>query len=134
MTVKNVKKQIDYWFRTAANDLETAQIIFDAGKNYHHCLFFCHLVLEKGLKALVVRETKAIPPKIHDLEMLAERAGVSLSNDLAEFLSLMNTFNLEARYPDEKFEIYKKATRPYTRKLFDKTKEAFKWIKELAKR
>ncbi len=51
----NVKKQIDYWLTTAKSDLETAEIIFKAGKNYHHCLFFCHLVLEKGLKALVAK-------------------------------------------------------------------------------
>jgi HEPN domain-containing protein len=90
-----VKQQIEYWIKTARGDLETAQLIFDSGRNLHHCLFFCHLALEKGLKANVVKKTKATPPKIHDLEILAEKAGLDLPDDMKDFFSLMNTFNLE---------------------------------------
>lgn len=99
----NVKKQIQYWLKTAEKDWETAQIIFDAGKNYHHCLFFCHLVLEKGLKANVVKVTGTVPPKIH-------------------------TFNIEGRYPDMRYQIYKSATKSLTKKLLNKTKEEFQWM------
>ena len=133
MTVKNAKKQIDYWFRTAANDLETAQIIFDAGKNYHHCLFFCHLVLEKGLKANVVRTTGAVPPKIHNLLLLAERAEMLLTQEQKDFLRFMNGFNIEGRYPDEQFEIYKRTTKALAKELFTKTKEQFEWMRKLAR-
>lgn len=129
----NVKKQIQYWLKTAENDLETAQLIFDAGKNYHHCLFFCHLVLEKGLKALVVKRTESYPPKIHDLEMLAAKADLQLTDDLKDFFFLMTKYCLEGRYPDEKFEIYKKANKRTARDLLSKTRAEYKWIEALAK-
>jgi len=53
-------------------NLETAQIIFDSGKNYHHCLFFCHLILEKALKANVVKATGKIPPRSLAKKLLAK--------------------------------------------------------------
>lgn len=130
----NAKKQVEYWLTTARSDLETAQTIFDSGKNLHHCLFFCHLVLEKGMKALVARRTGSLPPRIHDLELLAERASLLLTSELKDFFSLMNSFNLEARYPDERFRIYKKATKKYTDGLLKKTKETFGWLNEELKR
>jgi HEPN domain-containing protein len=128
----NVKRQIDYCLTTAKSDLVTAEIIFKAGRNYHHCLFFCHLVLEKGLKALVVKETKKIPPKIHNLPLLAEKASVSFDAKQTDFLVLMNSFNIEARYPDEQYQIYKKLTKAYTTKLLEKTRKQFEWMERLA--
>ncbi len=92
----NVKRQVQYWLKSADSDLETAQIIFDSGKSLHYCLFFCHLVMEKGLKGLVAKRTESIPPRIHDLEVLAEKADIDLSEEMKEFFSLMNTYNLEA--------------------------------------
>jgi HEPN domain-containing protein len=129
----NVRKQIDYWLTTAKSDLETAEIIFRSGRNYHHCLFFCHLVLEKGLKALVVKATKKIPPRIHSLPLLGDKAKVSLEDDQRDFLLLMNGFNIEGRYPDEQFGIYKRVTKSYAAKLLAKTREQFEWMEELAR-
>ncbi len=37
-----------------------------------HALFWTHLTLEKMLKAHVCRQTKAVPPKIHNLLTLAK--------------------------------------------------------------
>jgi len=97
-----LRNNIEYWLRTAKDDLVTAQIIFDAGKNYHHCLFFCHLIMEKGLKALVVKQTKDVPPKIHNLLMLSKLAKLELTKEQQIFIAEVNTFNIEGRYPDEK--------------------------------
>ncbi len=129
----NVKRQVEYWSKTATDDLETAQIIYNAGKNYHHCLFFCHLVLEKGLKANVAKATAKIPPRIHNLILLAEKAKLELSDEQTDLLTLMNTFNIEGRYPDMQYQIYKSATKSLTKKLLNKTKEQFKWMEKLAK-
>jgi len=130
----DVKEQVAYWIKSAKDDLETAEVIFKNAKRFHYCLFFCHLTLEKGLKALVVKHTEKTPPKIHDLEILSEKADLNLSDDMKRFFSLMNTFNLEARYPDEKFKIYKKSTKQYAEPLLNKTKATFQWIKEESKR
>lgn len=68
------------------------------------------------------------------MELLAERASLVLTSEMKDFFSLMNSFNLEARYPDERFRIYKKATKRYTEPLLKKTKETFEWINEELKR
>jgi HEPN domain-containing protein len=129
----NVEKQIEYWLKAARSDLEVAGMIFDSGKGLHYCLFLCHLVLEKGLKAVYVRRNEKIPPRIHDLESLAEKANLTISRKDKDFLSAMTTFNLEARYPDEQFKIYKRATKRYTERMFSKTMNVIQWLEKLAR-
>ncbi len=46
----DVEKQIDYWTSSAKDDLVTAKILIEK-ERYLHGLFFCHLVIEKALKA-----------------------------------------------------------------------------------
>lgn len=69
----DTKKQVEYWITNAENDLETAKLLIDNRKILHG-LFFCHLVIEKAIKAHVVIETKEIPPKSHNLIYLSERS------------------------------------------------------------
>lgn len=45
-------------------------------KRYDACLFFCHLVLEKLLKGLVVKRTEKAAPCIHDLAELLKTTGI----------------------------------------------------------
>ena len=130
MTI-NTRRLIDYWLTTAKSDFETAEALFNNGKRLHHCLFFCHLVIEKYLKALVVKRIENIPPKTHDLEYLAKKATLDLSQEDLDFLTEMNQFVLEARYPDEKLEIYKKATKRLVRKYFNQTKEFTQWLEKI---
>ena len=71
-------KVIQYWVTISRNDFETAELLF-RNKKYHHALFFCHLSVEKMLKAVVVKNSKTAPPLIHDLVRLAEKARLSVS-------------------------------------------------------
>lgn len=129
----DVQKQIEYWLTTAETDIATAKTIFDSGKNYHYALFFCHLTLEKYLKALVVKKTENYPPRIHDLELLAEKAGLHVNESQLIFLREMTEYNLEARYPDEQYEIYKKVNEPLARSTMKMTEEYIEWIKKSLK-
>jgi len=52
----DTNKQIDYWVKGAFSDIETAELLL-TGKKYVKSLFFCHLAIEKILKALVVKNT-----------------------------------------------------------------------------
>lgn len=52
----NISKQIQYWQKGAYDDIETAKILIENGKLVHG-LFFCHLSIEKIVKALVVKTT-----------------------------------------------------------------------------
>ncbi len=126
----NFKKQIDYWLKAAESDLETAKGILKTGKNLHYCLFFCHLTIEKHMKALIAKITHQMPPRSHDLEFLSEKASLKLEIKDLDFLTEMNGFNLETRYPDEQFEIYKKATVTRTKKYFKRTEEFTIWLQQ----
>lgn len=80
-----------------------------------------------------MRKVKQIPPKSHDLEYLAEKAGLNLQVEDSDFLTEMNQFVLEARYPDEKLDIYKKATKIIAESYFKRTIQFTTWLKEIVK-
>jgi HEPN domain-containing protein len=86
------------------SNLETAEILIASGK-YVEGMFFCHLSVEKILKALVVKKTGEIPPKSHDIFYLAGIAHIELSEDQTEFIQILMKYQLEGRYP----EFYPKA-------------------------
>ena len=99
---------IDYWVKSAAHDLESAETLFQH-QRYDWCLFLGHLVIEKAIKAFFVRDNPKVPvPKIHKLAKLAERTKLQLSAEQKAFLVQITEFNIQSRYPDYKFEFYKK--------------------------
>lgn len=59
------------------NDIDTAELLINNNKLLHG-LFFCHLVLEKIIKAHVVLTTKNIPPKSHDLLYLLKKNRINI--------------------------------------------------------
>jgi len=76
----------DYWIKTSREDFRAAESLFEK-RLYPQCLFFCHLSLEKLLKALVIKTTKNHPPFIHDLRKLAEIAKLSLTEEKEKSLA-----------------------------------------------
>jgi len=92
-------KQIDYWIRGADSDIETAELLFK-GRKYIEGLFFCHLTIEKLIKALIVKNTGELAPKSHNLVYLAELAGTILSAEQNQFMSILMKYQLEGRYPE----------------------------------
>ena len=67
---KNVKN----WVATSNYDIRTADAMYKAGR-YIYVVFMCHLAMEKMLKALLAKKyPQDIPPKIHNLINLAQRA------------------------------------------------------------
>lgn len=103
----NIIKQIDYWKNTAENDIDTALILVRSGKNVEG-MFFCHLCIEKIIKALIVKQINDIPPKSHDLFYLANIAKIEVSESQSEFMQILMKYQLEGRYP----EYYPKAPSP----------------------
>jgi len=70
------------------------------------------------------------PPLTHDLVMLAEKAGIEISQAEKEELAEISTFNIAARYDDYKLKFYKKATKEYSDKWFEKSTKLFNKIGE----
>lgn len=123
----NEQKIIYYWTTASKQDFETSEILFENEK-YYHALFFCHLSIEKNLKAIIVKTTHEAPPLQHDLVRLAERTGIKLSAKQKVELAEISTFNIEARYDDYKLSFYKKANKKFTSKYVNKTKKILKWL------
>lgn len=122
------KEHINYWLKSARHDLVTAEDLFE-NKRYDWCLFLAHLVIEKALKALWVRDNNNnIPPKVHNLLKLTESIKIDLSEEQQMFLLNINDFNIEARYPDYKFSFHRKCTRKFTTKTFNEIKAFYKWL------
>ena len=128
-----IEHHIEFWLDSADHDLDTAESLFTAGK-YDWCLFLGHLVLEKALKALYVRDNdNQMPPRSHNLVKLAEKTTLPLSDELKLFLDEVTDFNLEVRYPEYKREFYKICTKEFCEKKLSKIKESYLWMKSLIK-
>jgi HEPN domain-containing protein len=95
----DINKQIDYWTKGAISDIETAELLLTANKHIEG-LFFCHLTIEKILKALMVKNTNQLAPKSHNLIYLSELAKVNLSDDNTSLLSVLMKYQIEGRYPE----------------------------------
>ena len=125
----NLKKQVKYWVKTAEHDWEVAGALWRT-KKYDACLFFCHLVTEKILKAAVVEKTKQYAPRVHNLVLLAQSADITLDDRQEEMLSQINHFNIAVRYPIDQKEFYKLATKKFSEQYYKFTKEFLTWIKK----
>jgi HEPN domain-containing protein len=124
----DIEKQINYWLTSSSMDWQTANDIYNSDKNFHYCLFICHLTIEKLLKAIVVQKTNTFPPKSHNLTRLAELALLDVTIDQIKLMEELNQFQLDTRYPDEKFSLYNKATKEFTTERISKIRELRQWL------
>lgn len=132
MTAKDKQQQqeaIQFWRESAERDRATAQSLFEQ-KHYDWSLFVYHLAIEKLLKGLVTQK-EIDPPPVHKLVRLAELAGLQLSSEQRDWLSVVTQFNIEARYPDEKNAFYKKANHEFTALWQNRCNDLFIWLEKL---
>jgi HEPN domain-containing protein len=120
---------LNYCFTSSEKKFETAQFLFSS-RRYSDCLFFCHLSLEMMLKGKFVEARDSMFPLVHDLEFVARKIPLDLPAKFAKELSVINTFNIAARYDDYKLSFYKKATRQFAQKYFKLSKELLVWLKK----
>ena len=121
------EEKVNYWVSTAENDWRVAGHLFEKG-DYPYALFFGHLTLEKLLKAVFIKKFDESPPFTHRLVFLAEKAELLVTAEQLELLEIVTDFNLEARYPDEKFSFFKKCTAQFTQNYLTKIEELKKWL------
>lgn len=121
----NAQKQIDYWINGAEDGIITADLLIRE-KRILHGLFFCHLVIEKAIKAHYVKTTGEVAPRSHNLLYLSENAGLTYDNDTQIFLGILMKYQLQGRYPD-----YNPVLPDLIRvqEYFDKTKNLLQWLK-----
>ena len=122
----DLNKQIKYWTDGADSDIDTAKILIKNEK-YLHGLFFCHLTIEKTIKAHIVKSTHQIPPKLHNLFRLLETTGIDADDKTLEFFGILMKYQLEGRYPDYNPVVPdKRKVRGYLKK----TEEMLSWLKK----
>jgi len=121
----NIQKQIDYWIHGAEDDMITAQLLIQERRTLHG-LFFCHLVIEKAIKAHWVKKNNDVAPRSHNLINLSEEASLEFDSDSHIFLGILMKYQLQGRYPDyspilpDQYRVEEYLT---------KTKEILQWLK-----
>ncbi|MGI6588573.1 MAG: HEPN domain-containing protein [Peptococcia bacterium] len=118
---------INYWVETANRDYKTMLNLYKSN-DYHWSLFIGHLVIEKLLKAIYVKNIDDNPPRIHNLLRLAEKAQIDTTEEQKDILDLITTFNINIRYPDYKQMFYKKCDYEFTAANLQKIKELRIWL------
>ncbi len=122
----NIKKHIEYWAKGAEEDLITANLLIRENRILHG-LFFCHLVIEKVIKAHVVKTSEEVAPRSHNLIFLSEKADIEFNEETQIFLGILMKYQLQGRYPDYSPVL---PNIENVNKYLDKTKNLLQWLIE----
>lgn len=125
----DLEKTFNHWINTSDKDFNTMIHLYKA-EDYHWALFIGHIVIERLLKASVVKRISDHAPFSHDLTKLAKLSELSFSEEYLDWLDTISTFNMNARYDSYKEAFYKKCTFGFTSEWIDKIKILQSWIKE----
>ncbi len=126
----DVEKIVKHWIETSNEDFTTIHSLFHA-KSYGWSLFLGHISLEKLLKALYVKRFKEHAPFTHNLFRLVELIGLDITDEYADWLDEITSFNINARYDDYKKEFYKLCTPAYTKEWIKRITTIRTWIREM---
>ena len=118
------------WAAQADYDLSVAELLYQQ-EVYRYCVFFCHLALEKRLKAILLERTgRREPPHTHGLRTLARGARVNLSYNHYRFLASMEDHSIKARYPKpDDLAFY---SRNNAADILSRTREVYEWLKSMS--
>ena len=125
----NIDNVIQHWKITSDEDFMTMFDLFKS-KTFHWALFMGHISVEKLLKAYYVKKNKKHSPPIHNLYRIAELSRLDLSEEYADWLDVITSFNINARYDDFKREFHKQCTKQYTEIWIERIKEIRQWINQ----
>ena len=123
--------KVEYWLDLCDDDLITARALLEK-ERLLHMGFFCHMIVEKSLKAVVADRTGEIPPKIHDLQKLAARGGIfdDLSDEQFALIDKLKPLQIETRYPEYKERIADTLTVELCKQILAGTEDFLCWIKQ----
>lgn len=95
----DIDKQIEYWSKGALDDFEAARILIEK-KKFLRGLFFCHLAIEKILKAHVVKTTGDFAPRSYNLFFLIDQTSLIFEEKHEIFMGILMKYQLQGKYPD----------------------------------
>ena len=122
-------RDVEYWWRESNESLETAEVLLKSGR-YLECAFFCHLAVEKILKALIIDRRGEVPPRTHNLLLLSHISNVDeiFDDKMKDFLADVAPFQIEGRYPVERRKLLQENPPEKFRELYLATEEAVVWL------
>jgi HEPN domain-containing protein len=125
--IENIESVVKHWYDSSEKDYITMQNLLKM-KDFNWALFLGHLVLEKLLKAVYVKNMKQHAIFTHDLLRLARKTGLNFPNEYEEWLDEITTFNLNARYDNYKQSFYMLCTEEFTENWIGKIEDVRKWL------
>jgi HEPN domain-containing protein len=118
------------WIDSANYDLQTANAMYKAGRHIY-VVFMCHLAIEKMFKACLSQKYPTdMPPKIHNLIVLSQRAGLSPPDNLKDFFQRMDNISIATRYPEDMRAIVKDFNKDTSKKILIDTRKLLRWLKQ----
>jgi HEPN domain-containing protein len=127
-----MKPQTKHWIDSADYDWRVAHHMLKS-RSHIYVLFLCHLTIEKLLKACLVEFTTCrIPPKIHILPTLAERAGIlhEIPEQFQPLLVELTRLQEKTRYALEPNTPPSSYTRDHAIRYLKRTEALRKWLKQ----
>jgi HEPN domain-containing protein len=121
-------KKPEEWFKQAAYDLKTAEIMLE-NKRFIYAVFMCHLAIEKALKGIYQNKLNDLPPKVHNLIYLVEKSGLNPSEKLYDAIFELNRVSIPTRYPDDLAKMKSEYKKNNTLEIINNSKEVLKWLK-----
>ncbi|MDH5367508.1 MAG: HEPN domain-containing protein [Cyclobacteriaceae bacterium] len=126
--IDDIEKIVQHWLDSADKNQSTMEHLVDS-QDYSWALFLGHLVIEKTLKALYVKRLEKHAIFSHDLLRLANKIDISLTEEYEEWLDMITTFNLNARYDNYKQDFYNLCTKDFTNTWLDKIEKLRVWLR-----
>lgn len=126
--INNSDKIVLNWLESADKNQKTMHNLMKS-QDYSWALFIGHLVIEKTLKAVYVQKYQKHAIFSHDLLRLAKKAELELSEEFEEWLDVITTFNLNARYDNYKQDFYKRCTKDFAEKWVMRIETIKLWLR-----
>jgi HEPN domain-containing protein len=125
----DIDKIYRYWIDSSDKDYKTMIHLYES-KDFSWSLFLGHIVIEKLIKATVVKSINDHAPFTHDLTKLADLSNLEFTEEQLDWLDTITAFNLNARYESYKQAFYIKCTPEYSKEWIDKIQNLRTWIKD----
>jgi len=125
------EEKVKYWIELSDEDFHVAKGLLKL-KHFLYVGFMCHQCIEKIFKAAYEYKINDTPPFVHDLMLIANKAGIfeMLDDKQIDFIERLSPLNIRARYPDYKRTLAKEMNHVVCEKLIVKTQELQQWTKE----
>jgi HEPN domain-containing protein len=122
-------EKIQKWLRFADSDLDSAVVLHRA-RQYPQTVFHLQQAIEKTLKALILKRSGAVPPRIHSLPKLVGHLGLQVPREQMLVLQDLTRYYAGSRYPEGLGESPLEVEAQEVERLLSFTQEFIAWLKQ----